>query len=623
MSENESSNRSRATAAGVLLAGLLLATIGAALWYLLRDVPVGVLEAPDVTATAVTKRPPGLSIEYVGSIACRECHSEIWDRYQSHPMAHTLNRVDEFDGVEDYVEDVAFSRGGRTYQVERNGDRVFHHEKQADGDGQVIYDQAVEVNYAIGSGKRGRSYIIDRGGPLFLSPISWYSQKQRWDLSPGYPEVGHQRFERRIVERCIACHAGRVAPDPDWSDRFQNPPILEFGIGCERCHGPGGKHVARQRSGKAAQGDEPIVNPGHLDAALRESVCNQCHLHGEDEVLRYGRTDFDFRPGMHVGEVWSIVVSQTGAHGAESTTAVNQVQQMLSSVCARQSGGRLGCISCHDPHYASSEAEKGAFYRDRCLACHAASDCSESTESRHRPSINDACVACHMPRLQASNVPHTSQTDHRILRHAAPSRRDGEHRGQAAEKSEVFDAVAVRLTELEQSRVQGIRIAHAAERARSRRLARQAAQLLEPVLRAADDDTRAADALAIAWTLTSREKSAIDLWQQQLTIPPVHEETLFSLAVAFQQQGLPGKALEYLDRLLEANPWQARVWRQRSTLLRALGRNDDALGAARQACEVDPSEVDVYRQLADLCREQDLSVEAAHFESVARRLKER
>ncbi len=46
-----------------------------------------------------------------------------------------------------------------------------------------------EVAYAVGSGARSITYLVERDGRLFESPITWYTQKQQWDLSPGYEKI--------------------------------------------------------------------------------------------------------------------------------------------------------------------------------------------------------------------------------------------------------------------------------------------------------------------------------------------------------------------------------------------------------------------------------------------------
>ena len=120
------------------------------------------------------------SIDYVGSMACRKCHPEIWEKYQSHPMANSFAKVASAGPFEDYTNQAEFGPpGSRRYRVERNGDEVFHHEIMGDKTGAAIYDQSVPVSFVLGSGKRGRAYLIDRDGLMFKSSLSWYTKAHK------------------------------------------------------------------------------------------------------------------------------------------------------------------------------------------------------------------------------------------------------------------------------------------------------------------------------------------------------------------------------------------------------------------------------------------------------------
>jgi hypothetical protein len=305
---------------------------------------------------------------------------------------------------------VSFKSGSLQLTVERRGGREIHREAQLDGQGRVVAAIEAEVHYALGSGSRGVAYLTERDGRLFQSPISWYSQKQRWDLSPGY-EQHNFHFDRPIESQCLFCHANR--PEPvEWTVNRYEEPIFRLGeaIGCERCHGPGELHTRGQDLVDGR--DLTIVNPRHLEASLRAAVCEQCHLLGDQRIGRPGRDEFDFRPGLPMIDFCAVYgrVSQTGLK------AVGQVEQMKASRCFRASEGRFGCTSCHDPHQVPKALEKTAYFRQRCLNCHEEKPCTLPAPARLAASRDDSCIECHMPKTKSTEIVHISTTDHRVLR---------------------------------------------------------------------------------------------------------------------------------------------------------------------------------------------------------------
>jgi hypothetical protein len=95
---------------------------------------------------------------------------------------------------------------------------------------------------------------------------------------------------------------------------------------------------------------------------------------------------------------------------------------MYLSRCFEKSKGpnKLGCISCHDPHRRPQPQQRISYFRKRCLACHQEHGCALAEPERRRRSPEDSCIACHMHRYDASDIPHVANTDHRILRLPEP-----------------------------------------------------------------------------------------------------------------------------------------------------------------------------------------------------------
>ena len=373
--------------------------------------------APDVslheadTGSLYKNTRPG--VKYVGDAACSRCHAEIAETFRHHPMGRSLSPIeaapikgDEAGGR------VLFEAQGLQYSIENRDGHTIHKETRRDTAGRIIAQNEAEVKFAVGSGRLGVAYLIEREGFLFQSPIAWYPRERKWDLPPGY-QTSNSHFDHPITSSCLFCHANRVEPVPGMVNRYRPPIFRGHAIGCERCHGPGELHVTHPTLVDGR--DVTIVNPALLEPSLRDAVCEQCHLNGQWRELRAGRQDGDFRPGLPFYRFWT-VLEQAGASAKDRI--VGQFEQMHESHCFLASGGRLGCISCHDPHRAPEPEEKVTYFRDRCLKCHANRGCSLPVNVRLGRSQSDDCTGCHMPRSKDSNTIHVAVTNHRIPRRA-------------------------------------------------------------------------------------------------------------------------------------------------------------------------------------------------------------
>jgi tetratricopeptide repeat protein/cytochrome c554/c'-like protein len=251
------------------------------------------------------------------------------------------------------------------------------------------------IAYAIGAGKVGFSYFISLPPYLFQSPVSYYSQTSAWDVSPGYEPAPVLDFTHPISEGCVFCHSNKVSLVPGTENQFRPPSLSP--ISCERCHGPAQAHLQKPLPGS-------IVNPAKLSAAVRDSVCEQCHLEGEVRILNPGKHWQDFQAGVALESVFSTYLTPTTPGAGEK--AVSHSEQLSLSRCARESAGRLWCGTCHNPH--SLASDRAAEVRAACLTCHG----SLFSAQRHSPAVE--CVSCHMPHIRPNNIAHAAITSHRI-----------------------------------------------------------------------------------------------------------------------------------------------------------------------------------------------------------------
>ena len=165
-------------------------------------------------------------VRYVGDSACTECHGKIAETYRRHPMGRSLSPIAAAARAGNVQGDdrPLFEAQGLEYSIEHRDGRVMHQETRRDSAGRVIARNEAEVKFVVGSGRRAFAYLIERDGFLFQSPMTWYAQKQRWDLSPGY-EKSNLHFHRPVNALCLYCHANQVEPVAGTVNRYR-PPIF-------------------------------------------------------------------------------------------------------------------------------------------------------------------------------------------------------------------------------------------------------------------------------------------------------------------------------------------------------------------------------------------------------------
>jgi len=344
---------------------------------------------------------------YVGSKVCAGCHPRIYKRYMSVPMAHSMSPATQAAPVGEEPVKVFSAKLNRSFQVFRKDGDIYQNESETDASGGTVFTAAHKLEFAVGSGVNGYTYIVRRGDSLFEAPLSYYSRTKSWELSPGYEFVDYG-FNRPVAAACLACHSARPRPVRDRSGLYLDPPFQELAIGCENCHGPGGSHAAAHGAVKL------IVNPAKLTARLAEQICMNCHQGGDTRVLQPGKDYLDFRPGTWLNDTLSIFKLASRNNDED---LLDHHAAMESSKCFCGSGGKLSCLTCHDPHSKPPPAEAAVWYRSKCMTCHSEASCKAPVQSRREHS-ND-CTACHMPKRDVTVISHSALTNHRIIAYAS------------------------------------------------------------------------------------------------------------------------------------------------------------------------------------------------------------
>jgi hypothetical protein len=353
-----------------------------------------------ITVVWVSLAAPG----YTGSKVCARCHSAIYSKYLNTAMGRSVVRAQETRRLGP-IQPVRITESGITYELSRQGDDLYQTEYRQNGSGQDVFRASWKLEYAIGSGANGITYAIRRGNYLFEAPLSYYAKTHSWELSPG-DEKTSTGFSRLVPEGCIACHSGRARPAADNAGLYLDPPFAEMAIGCENCHGPGEFHASHPAKGT-------IVNPARLSPRRASDICMNCHEAGDTRTFQPGRTSADFRPGESLSDTVAILKIPPRPADASKDLLEHNFSMMLSR-CYRASNGRMGCLTCHDPHASASGTSSSPSYNAKCLTCHTDSSCRLAVALRAREA--SGCIGCHMPKANIGFIAHSALTNHRVVR---------------------------------------------------------------------------------------------------------------------------------------------------------------------------------------------------------------
>jgi predicted CXXCH cytochrome family protein len=333
-----------------------------------------VIATETVAATSHMQEPA----TYVGSAACRRCHTATYERWSKTRMANVV--TDPKAHPEVVLPDFSKPDPLLTFKLD-------------------------DVAFVYGS-KWKQRYFTKRGNDYFPLPAQWDVANRVWRpyfVQPNtdwwVPHYPADNMQRPTGALCDGCHSVNFD--------LKTNAVKEWNVGCERCHGPGSDHVAKPTVAN-------IVNPAKLDFVRANDTCIQCHsqgqpLHNPIEG-KYVDWPAGFEQGKELKDFWELEEHKLGettfTHFADGTAHKNRMQgnDFVQSVMYRRG---VTCSSCHDSHGTPNDALLIKPARDICLSCHNPSSPNgphASTIEAHthhaRGSAGSDCIACHMPKIE-------------------------------------------------------------------------------------------------------------------------------------------------------------------------------------------------------------------------------
>ncbi len=329
-------------------------------------------------------QPPGALSggHYVGSKVCATCHTAEAAIQPGTPMAQTLSPIAQCQVLESHPR-LSGQLGRYSYQITTEGGKSTY--VVSDGS----HSTTQTLLWAVGQGLGGQSYLYNRGGVFYEARVSYFSQVGNLDLTLGHPhaepagldEAAGRPLGEADVLKCFNCHSTGAEGESGLQLAHRTP-----GITCEKCHGPGGEHVAAVQNGKMS--NLHIFNPARMKVdALVYDFCGSCH-----------RNAFD--------------VANNKASGI--ATIRFEPYRLVLSRCFDGQDPRISCLACHDTH--GQMEQTASFYDAKCLACHAGPHRPASAgkiTGAQCPVGTENCVTCHMPKVELPGD-HFKFADHNI-----------------------------------------------------------------------------------------------------------------------------------------------------------------------------------------------------------------
>lgn len=329
-----------------------------------------------------------ISSPFFSRHGCVDCHEQIVAAHQQSPHARTLSRVDAAT-IETFL--TATPRGDLCGDLGSDGDHLVV--RRPDD------PQPQPITWIFGSGTHAQTPVstwLDPDGQTVMleHAISWYPPGQLGStlglsLETGASPSGlcGKLLDPETTRSCFGCHASRLPTVAGQIDEA----AIEPGIGCVRCHPQAASHARAMHRGETGPARSTWQSLSPLESVRR---CGECHR--RDDQYRQE----ELRPDNQL------------------LVRFASVGLTQSSCFMGQTGRRLDCLTCHDPHQESGTDAR--FSIKQCLSCHQA-------DADHSPcpkaEAESDCLTCHMPKVGIT--PDLAFTDHWIRIPTEPTTRVG------------------------------------------------------------------------------------------------------------------------------------------------------------------------------------------------------
>jgi hypothetical protein len=538
---------------------------------------------------------------------CIGCHPSIAARYRTSPMANALGPVEtrelvglaavrEDDTGFEYRFEVPPTPESKSVTLPARIVESWRDPRANSGDWLPI--SSSPLVFAIGAGKRDRSFAAKQGELVWFAPLEAMRDADSGvfhaTLAPGESIDRGSRFSTPIAPECLRCHTD--APPPgDYPGNVAPPATyVPRGIGCGACHADSQAHATWQSAAAAGEqhsGADLLLPAEPEDPIASVSTCARCHLQGDAHIA--------------LAEPWRTIPAPAtdllatravfdAAHPTDEIGFVSHVQRMVMSRCFTASlanhdesatsshpARAMTCTTCHDPHAGGYDGFAEHRARSGCSVCHPsdatrvagrASPCSRPM--REEDVAGTDCVSCHMRATGTFDLSEVVIHDHRIVRKPPPPSPAAPLRAKEAKDGELAPFTWPGRPKPAWIGDAGVwTMAYASLGNAERALAFAERDPGETSARIASYHHIRGSVLERA----GKTGAALAAYERALALDPTQAETAVNLGALLGRTGDTKRALEVLSTVIERHPMAEGALRNRAIVRMSSG---DAAGGA-------------------------------------------
>jgi DmsE family decaheme c-type cytochrome len=238
---------------------------------------------------------------------------------------------------------------------------------------------------------------------LTAGSLGWAAGEQETlSVTPAESPPASPSYSRQGADTCIKCHDTpevlSLFGTAHGSRTAAHSPFAPGQLQCEACHGPGGTHAARVRSGQPRPPIPNFVANSEVPVASQNRVCLDCHA----DRLQHAWLDATHdRNDVACSDCHRV-------HSQHDPVRSTRLQPEVCFECHKQQraenlkafrhpvdGNLMSCSSCHSPHGSPVEFDlRRSSLNETCYTCHAEKRGPYLWE--HAP-VTEDCSTCHAP----------------------------------------------------------------------------------------------------------------------------------------------------------------------------------------------------------------------------------